>query len=293
MRILLTGTTGFIGSHVARTLLARGHEVHATVRPSSDRRRIQDLLPSLCLHPGGMDEVPVEPDLAVHLAWYAVPGRYLEAPENRECLEASRRLLGKLRCRAVCAGTCFEFDMSLGKLREDSPTRPGSLYARCKDELRREAELRPDTAWVRFFYQYGPFENPNRLVPSVIRSILRGEPARVSPGEQRRDFLHVADVASAVCAVAESPLTGPVNIGSGKAPEVREIVNLLGRIGERPDLIRLGALPRPEGEPPLIVADNAKLRSTGWAPRYDLEEGLADVFAWWRSQPRERGIEGK
>ncbi|MBC7804186.1 MAG: NAD(P)-dependent oxidoreductase [Candidatus Parcubacteria bacterium] len=283
MRILLTGATGFIGSHVARMLLRRGHEVHATLRPASDRARIRDIESSLLIHAGEMDLLPIDPDVAIHLAWYAVPGKYLAAPENRDCLEASRRLLAKLRCRAVFAGTCLEYDTQLARLSEDSPTKPTTPYAECKDALRRNVVARPDSAWVRFFYQYGPWEDPRRLVPSVMRAVLRGEPAKVSPGGQRRDFLHIEDVAAAVCDVAASKLQGAVNIGSGQAPLVKDIVEKIGAIGGRPELIRLGAVDYYPGEPMLIVADNARLQSTGWKPRYDLESGLRQAFEWHRS----------
>src|SRR5260221_13498664 len=147
MRVLLTGATGFIGSHVARELLRRGHELHVTVRPGSDRRRLAGLEPQLRFHEGGMDAVPVDADVVVHMAWYAVPGKYLTAPDNRDCLEGSRRLLSKLKKRAVVPGTCFEFELTELPLREDSPTKPMTLYAECKDALRREGEGRPDSAW--------------------------------------------------------------------------------------------------------------------------------------------------
>jgi UDP-glucuronate decarboxylase len=283
MRVLLTGVTGFIGSHVARELLRRGHDVHATVREGSDRRRIADL-DRLRLHPGGIDTVPIRPDLAISLAWIATPGKYLTSPENRDCLDATRRLLAALECRTLVAGTCFEFDTSLGRLREDSPTKPTTLYAQCKDELRREVERRPDSAWVRFFYQYGPWEDERRLVPSVIRALLCGEDAKVSPGGQGRDFLHVEDVASAVADVAESRLTGCVNIGSGEAPAVKDLVSTIGALLGRPELLRWGAVPYYEGEPMLIVADNGKLRSTGWKPRWTLAEGLRHTVEWWRAR---------
>jgi nucleoside-diphosphate-sugar epimerase len=136
---------------------------------------------------------------------------------------------------------------------------------------------------VRFFYQYGPWEDERRLVPAVMLGQLRGQPSKVSTGDQRYDYLHVEDVASAVCAVAESRLTGSVNIGSGVAPSVREIVTEITGFGGRPELIQWGAYPMKPGEPSLIQCDNAKLRSTGWAPKHSLAEGLWRTFEWWRS----------
>lgn len=286
--VLLTGAAGFIGSHVARDLVSRGHEVHAVLRKSSDRARIMDLEGHLRIWEGGMDHVPITPDLVIHLAWITTPGKYSEAGENHDCLEASLRLLDKLKCRIVFAGTCFEFDTSLnaGPLREDSPTKPFTLYSTCKDLLRQAVVARPDSAWVRFFYLYGPGEHEGRRIPAAIRRVLDGEPVNLHRGAERRDSIHVEDAARAVADVAFSNVEGTVNIGSGEAPSTAEVMMKIGEIAGRPDLIRLGVLPEPTMEVPLIVADNSRLRSTGWARKYDLDRGLAQTVDWWRPRLR-------
>jgi nucleoside-diphosphate-sugar epimerase len=301
MRVFLTGATGFIGSHVARRLVAEGCEVHALIRPGSDTRRVRDVLPALAVVHGDLFAFPelaaalerIRPELCVHLAWYAEPGRYLRSPENLRCLAATLELANRLAglgCqRFVGAGTCFEYDTEQGYLSEASRTGPRSLYAASKlgawlvlEQLAALAGM--SAAWVRFFYQYGPFEDERRLVPAVIRALLRGETAKTTAGAQVRDMLHVEDVASAVWAVARGGLTGPVNIGSGQPVTVRRIVETVGDLLGRPELLALGALPYGAGDPPFVCADNRRLCETGWAPRFDLNDGLRHTIDWWRTR---------
>src|SRR5205085_11934943 len=133
-------------------------------------------------------------------------------------------------------------------------------YAQCKDALRREVEVRPDSAWVRLFYQYGPGEDERRLMPAVMLAQLRQQPSKVSKGEERLDYLYIEDVASAIRQVAESRLQGCVNVGSGLAPSVRSMVTKMSELGGRPDLIQWGAYQRRPTDPMLVQADTSKLR---------------------------------
>jgi nucleoside-diphosphate-sugar epimerase len=307
MDVFLTGATGFIGSHVARRLLSEGHRVTALVRPGSDLRRIADLRSDLDLLEGDVRaaealEAPLKeraPELCLHLAWYAVPGRYLDAVENVELAAAGIRLLEVLDAvgcaRTVIAGTCFEYDHRAGYLSEESPIRPQSLYGAAKHGLFLMSEQfqrarNRSFAWARIFYLYGPWEDRRRMVPTVIGKLLAGEPCPFSPGEQVRDFLHVEDVAAGICALAESELEGPVNVGSSRPVTVAEVATTIARLTGREELLQLGARPTPPGDPPFIVANTERLqRATGWRPRHSLEDGLRQTIEWWRLQLQPSG----
>lgn len=283
MKILLTGATGWIGSHVARQLVDRGHEVHCTVRMTSDLGRLEGILSRIRIHEAPLDFAPIEAEVLVHLAWYTDPDKYLQAPENEECYLASKRLIGQVGCRVVAAGTCFEYDTQLGRLSESSPLKPLTVYSRCKNALREHLESRPNSVWLRVFYQYGPYEHPHRQIPSVIRKLLEGREIPLSPGGQQKDFLHVEDVASAVVAIAESKLEGPLNIGSGSATSQRLMLSILGHCSNRPGLLKFGELPYHQNEPMLIEADNTRLKSTGWTPKWSIQAGLEQTFNWWKN----------
>jgi nucleoside-diphosphate-sugar epimerase len=133
------------------------------------------------------------------------------------------------------------------------------------------------------FFLYGPNEHPDRLVSSVIRSVLEGQEARCSHGRQIRDYLHVQDVADAIVSVLDSGVEGPINIGSGTVVTLRDIVVMIGRMLGREDLIRLGAIPSRANDTPMVVADIERLTTeVKWQPSYMLEAGLAQTIEWWR-----------
>lgn len=300
-RVFLTGATGFIGSHAAKALLDAGNEVHALIRPGAATARIADLLSRLHVIDGSMDDLAsvsarldaLRPDICVHLAWYAEPGKYLTSTLNMDHLRFTLDLalaMSKAGCRRfVGAGTCLEYDTADGTLNESTRIAPRTLYAATKyaaySMIRDLTAARGmEFAWMRFFYQFGPFEHPARLVPAVILGLLRGERVAVSSGEQQRDFLHIDDVAGAVAAITTGNVFGAVNIGSGVPVSVRDIVARMRVLMGKTDLIDYGAIPQRTGDPAYIVAGNGKLLSTGWKPRFDLDAGLAETIDWWRSQ---------
>jgi nucleoside-diphosphate-sugar epimerase len=107
----------------------------------------------------------------------------------------------------------------------------------------------------------------------------------LTAGAQRRDFVHVEDVAEALAAIARARVEGAVNVGTSTAVPVADVARAIARLLDRPDLLRLGALPARPGTAPCVAAARGRLRDLlGWRPRYDLVAGLRQTIDWWRRQ---------
>ena len=292
--VLLTGATGFIGRQAIKPLLEAGFEVHATAR-----RCPSGISDGCAFHQADLlDESQytalleqLRPSHLLHLAWYAVPGKYWTSSENLDWVRASIGLMqvfekygGK---RLVVAGTCAEYDWSSDICVEgQTPLLPGTLYGKCKhatqeimSEWSRLVGL--SCAWGRIFSLYGPHEHPDRFVSSIISALLSGQVAPCGDGSLVRDYLHVADVASAFVALLQSDIKGAVNIASGKGVALTEIAGLIQQKTGRSDLVRFGARKTSSGDPHCLLASTRALAQIGWKPQFDLLSGLDDSIAWW------------
>jgi nucleoside-diphosphate-sugar epimerase len=294
--VLVTGASGFLGRHVVRALVERGHEVHALSRDD----RVPE--PGVTWHVVDVmdrkatDHIvgQVRPSHMVHAAWHTEPANYADSMDNLRWVEASLGILSSFLDhggrRSVFVGSCFEYEWRDGALPESTPRRPSTVYGACKAALGELIEgmarlRRLDAAWARPFFLYGPHEDPRRLASSIVISVLRGERARMSHGRQRRDYMFVGDVGDALAALLDSKVTGAVNIGTGEAVTLLDLARSLARQAGNEDLLAVGTIdPRP-GEPDEIIADVSRLRhEVGWQPRYGDEVGIARTVDYWRSE---------
>ncbi|MBU1275031.1 MAG: NAD(P)-dependent oxidoreductase [Proteobacteria bacterium] len=294
-RILVTGATGFIGRHCIPALIEKGFEVHALSSRGAQLPNVDSHEADL-MNPGATAGLLSEltPTHLLHLAWYAEPGLFWNSRENLAWVAASlnlyRAFVENGGRRMVAAGTCAEYDWNYSVLDEyETPIKPATLYGVSKAALHSVLTRAADLdglalAWGRVFFLYGPGEKPGRLVSDVIRGLLQGRTVETTSGLQKRDFMHVADVAGAFAALCDSDAQGSFNIASGEARPLHELLKAIGDITGRPDLLRVGARPMPPGEPPCLAAATTRLtQEVGFCPRHDLESGLGDAIQWWQT----------
>jgi nucleoside-diphosphate-sugar epimerase len=203
-------------------------------------------------------------DTVIHSAWYAEPGKYLSADENLSCLSGTLQLAKAAIqagvARFVGIGTCFEYDLSVGYLRTDTPLAPATLYGACKASayltLSRLMERDEQSfAWCRLFYLHGEGEYSRRLVPYVRSRLAAGERAELTSGRQIRDYLDVKDAGRMIADVALGGAKGALNICSGTPVTVAELAFRIADEFGRRDLISLGARQDAPGDPHCVFGE--------------------------------------
>lgn len=294
-KVLLTGATGFIGIEVTKELLRRNFEVHAVVT-----RPVKNKIKNIIWHP--LDLMKKEQvdaffltnqfENLLHLAWYTGPKCH-SSVINLSWLSASINLMENFVKTGgktfLGAGSVSEYDFSYGYLIEDkTPLSSPSLYGQCKASLYNIAKVycaqnKTSFKWARIFNLYGPNEKPSRLMPSVIRSALKGEDIKVSRCTKIQDYLYVTDTARGIVDVFESQIEGAVNICSGTPVKLKEIVEKITFLTGFKQKILYGAVKENFNEPFVVGSNERLMNETPFKPKVPLEEGLKLTIDWWRT----------
>jgi nucleoside-diphosphate-sugar epimerase len=294
MRVILTGANGFLGSHLLRSLVAKGVPCMAFSRHTT---RIGDLLSKVefCTVVDGYTTHAARvhqfaPTHVVHFAWDGgnaykdvndVQQFYTNLPHGIDLL----RILASLPMRPhfIGIGSFAEYGVLTTPARETQIETPLTLYGRAKLTFKTVShQFCTDHAipwsWVRPCYVYGPHDVPTRLLPSVLRSLLANRPVELDTCQVSIDYLHTSDYCKAMMTILESSPRCVINLCSGKEYSLRAVLLCLAEQVGTPSLLRFGAKPERASLSSYTVGEPTTLKRLGWSPDVSLDEGLKSLI---------------
>lgn len=324
-RVLVTGITGFIGSHLAEALVRKGYDVAGLVRPcaSRDLRPIQHLLEDLTLLTCDLTSYAstanairaIDPQIVFHLGALS-PVRYsFEHPFQYQ----ETNLIGTINIvhsllempdprshKLIAASTAEVYGIQEKKpFKETLPLNPTSPYAVSKAAMDMYLRMASsayslDCTILRATNSYGRKFETGFIVEYLITTMLEGAKTYVGAPDSIRDYIHVSDHVNAYLLAAEKQRApGEVyNVGSGRGISNRDLALFIAKmVGCEESKITFGSYPpgypmRPmHGEQPYIVLDSNKITSElGWRTTVDLEHGIKDTITYWKNRLPGRAV---
>jgi len=304
MKIFITGATGFIGANLARRLIESDKEVHILTRPASKMWRLDDILDKIHCHngdlinPAGLNKViaKIKPDIVYHLAVY---GAYSKQNEPEKIIKTN--ILGTFNliksCRInkvkiiVNTGSSSEYGFKKNPMKETDFLEPNSYYAVSKAAQTMLCNYSSrlynfPIITLRIFNIYGPWEEPGRLMPTLIVSCLENKDLNLVDPKVARDFVYIDDLLDVYLKVAKHPELGGeiINVGSGRQSTIKDVVKIIMARIKTTSRANWGSMPKRIWDSNNWQADIGKIKKMlNWSPKYTLESGLKKSIAWFKN----------
>ncbi|HEV2707702.1 MAG TPA: GDP-mannose 4,6-dehydratase [Pyrinomonadaceae bacterium] len=309
-RVLVTGGSGFIGSHLVHRLLSDGAHVAVTVRYGNvmKNERLRDCWDDITVIEADLRNrgalaciLDFEPEVVFHLAAYNHVGQSFVQVE--ECFDVNAK--GTANLLDTCTGVERFVYMSTSEVYGHQTEVPfvetmcpepispyaitkytGELYCRMKQRIGGDTSV----VILRPFNTFGPYQSAKAVIPELIINCLRGNPIQTTKGEQTREFNYVENIVDGlVMAGAHAErLDGVMNLAAGEEVSIRDLVRKIAELTGTRSAIEIGALPYRPTEIWRMFADSSRARQTiGWEPRISLEEGLRRTVEWFRGYYRD------
>lgn len=313
-RVLITGAAGFIGSHLADTLLARGDEVHGvdnfnTYYDPAIKRR--NLAQAFTMNRFSLSEIDIcdeaalreafasfRPEVVVHLAARAGVRPSLQDPNlyHRVNIIGGQHILDACReykpSHLVFASSSSVYGGSkdVPFVETDPVMTPVSPYAATKRMNELQAHVYQHiygvrTTMLRFFTVYGPRQRPDMAIHKFTKMILEGEPIPMfGDGSTYRDYTYIDDIVDGVVRCVDTPFRYEIfNLGESHITSLRKLITLIERHTGRTAIIDEQPMQAGDVEKTYANVDHARSK-LGYAPRFSMDEGIKRFVAWYRRQ---------
>lgn len=301
-KILVTGAAGFVGANLVRKLISQKANVHVLLRKETDLWRIKECLAGLNIHLSDLSNLSylrklvkkIQPEITFHLAAH---GGYPFQKDPESIIDAN--LTGTLNLLMAASdisyeafintGTSSEYGYKKQPMKETDFLEPASFYAAAKAGATLFAQTiaklddKPIVT-LRLFSVYGPWEEPTRLIPTVIKQALANDVIATTGGKEARDFVYVNDVVDAYLMVAKKAklLQGKIfNIGSGRQRAIYDVVRMIVKMTKSKSKIHKGKYETRPWDTNHWVADTSFTKKIlGWEAKTSFENGLRETIEW-------------
>ncbi len=304
--VLITGGNGFIGSHLTRKLLGKGAKAHVLMKGGSDKSRIQDIIGNLIVWQGDIRDYPSirlciknsRPQIIFHLAALRDVKRDFELIEpvldiNLKGTLNLLRAIAEEKISIECfvnTGSSEEYGNGDTPFNEGQRECPVSPYSASKVAATYFCQMLSKTmglpiVTLRPFLTYGPHQDSDMFIPSLISHCVEGKDFPMTEGDQTREFNYIDDIVDAYLLAAQSPQAAGevINIGNGVEYRIRDVAERVVQMMGNPIRLLVGALPKRPGEARHFFCNNEKAKKLlGWSPKISLDEGLEITIDWYK-----------
>lgn len=300
---LITGTSGFIGSVLLRRLVNQNQKVHIILRKNSNTWRINDLLDKVTIHNSDLSDLKeltkiiqkIKPNIIYHLA---TNGAYSYQKDANQIIQTN--ILGTWNLLQACNSINYELFVNTGSsseygfkkfaMRETDIVEPTSYYAvtKCAQTLLcshiAKQENKPIVT-IRPFSVYGPYEEPKRFIPTLMKALMFNEEMNLVDPKIARDYIYVDDMVDAYLKINELK-NNPgeyFNIGTGIQSTIEDAVKTAKRVSQKTAKFQWGKMKNRNWDTNNWVADISKARQLlNWTPKITFEKGLMLTWKWFK-----------
>lgn len=299
--VLITGGAGFIGANLSQKLIKRGFKVHILCKKDTNLWRLNSILQKITVHTVSLSSLVslkklikrIKPNVIFHLAAYGVNSYQSDVKKmikvnilgTINLLLASKDLPYDI---FINAGSSSEYGFKNEPMKEIDLLEPNSFYSATKASSVHLCQVfakkfNKPIVNIRLFSVFGPYEDNNRLIPTIITSLIKKKTIKITSNISRHDFIYIDDVTNMFVKLLKKgrQLSGKIiNSGTGKEYTASEVVRTLFKVARRKTLVKKGYFAR-EWDFKHWVADNdLAFKLIGWRPLFSLDQGLKRTYNW-------------